>query len=191
MDANKKEKKAKERTSESDLTNTLLYLALMEKNDPKPPFDATTKKFIDHFGFAKGINYAKMLSNIFGDEEIIENKEKKHRKPEIEEPYVPLELKNKKVERFFKDLEKTKIVYKGKEVKMLDRSQLPWKFATKTLAAYVASYLPLFKVKNHYYQIETVAKYRHGSLNHLFSSTSKTAGSDELEEIVEKYKEKK
>ena len=54
---------------------------------------------------------------------------------------VPDGLKIEKVESFFQALEKRTISISGKKIKILDRSDFPWVFATKILAGYVAHIL--------------------------------------------------
>ena len=119
--------------------------------------------------------YAEILSKVMGyykndvsdDKKIV--KTEKHKEESKASAFVPASLKEDAIESFFQALEKKTIVNrKGEEQRLLDRSSLPWVFATKMLASYVAHILQeRFSLLQAFSDIEKVAGYKPRSLRSL------------------------
>lgn len=106
---------------------------------------------------------------------------------------VPASLLRDDVESFLRILEGTTMKdRRGKELRILDRSTLPWKFATKALAAYIAQVLiDKFPVTQSFADIKTVAGYKCKNLHSLLSDSGYPTGAKEVDMAYKKYKELK
>ncbi len=104
---------------------------------------------------------------------------------------VPPILKKKIVEAFFQALEKEKYVDDdGIEHAIVDRSSLPWKFYSNTLAAYIAEKLKHkpFEVKKHYRVIEMVGGYSYHSIQSLLYKSPAPEGYEVVNRVVKQFK---
>ena len=130
-------------------------------------------------------------------EELVKPKSKVTLKKEISthevEVEVPASLLRDDVESFLRILERTTMKdRRGKELRILDRSSLPWKFATKALAAYIAQVLiDKFPVTQSFADIKTVAGYKCKNLHSLLSDSGYPTGAKEVDMAYKKYKELK
>lgn len=102
------------------------------------------------------------------------------------EAFVPEEFKEESVEAFFHALENATINSTRK--KILDRSKLPWVFASKRLACYVASRLFEFKLTSPFARMEDVLGDAYGSLHSRLEKDEMPRGASEVDEVLLKCK---
>lgn len=102
------------------------------------------------------------------------------------EAFVPEEFKDEKIEAFFHALEKATI--KSTREKILDRSKLPWVFASKRLACYVASRLFELRVTSPFARMEDVLGDAYGSLHSRLKKDEMPRGAGEVDDVLSKCK---
>lgn len=102
------------------------------------------------------------------------------------EAFVPEEFKEEAVEAFFHALENATI--KSTRKKILDRSKLPWVFASKRLACYVASLLFGFKLTSPFARMEDVLGDAYGSLHSRLKNGEMPRGAGDVDDVLSKCK---
>lgn len=102
------------------------------------------------------------------------------------EAFVPEEFKEESVEAFFHALENATI--KSTRKKILDRSKLPWVFASKRLACYVASLLFGFKLTSPFARMEDVLGDAYGSLHSRLKNGEMPRGAGDVDDVLSKCK---
>jgi hypothetical protein len=130
-------------------------------------------------------------------EELVKPQRKKSYKeesaPKRRDIVVSDDLKREDVDGFLRVLEETtmKPWRSNREVRILDRSSLPWKFPSMALASYVASVLiNNFPVPQAFVDMEIVVGYK-GRNFHALITRSAPTGAKEVDEALKMYKQMK
>ena len=143
------------------------------------------EKIIDNYKKSSSIDYLKLYIDTLQKNYPISTVSKNFDKSTvIRRCDVPRELKGEKIEKFWESLEKSYMLDGRKEKVVLSRRGYYWVFATKTLAAYIASQLYEFKVVTPYASIEQVANYNPQSLQKLLTKSPFPRGADVVDKVV-------